>query len=136
MVKYNPDYNNFDLIIKRKDIFLSLYTRGILFRRRKTLYRFDYQNKNIERTHLNTENHLREAGEYSILSILNIEGDKVLLNTKKHGLLTYNYTTNEIYKDDSLPFTNTVSAIFINAEGYIYLSPTGRDFSATTRKGN
>ena len=123
LVKYNPDYNNFDPIIKEKIFSYLCIPGGILFGGEKTLYRFDYQNKKIERTHLNTENHLREAGEYSILSILNIEGDKVLLNTKKHGLLTYNYTTNEIYKDDSLPFTNTVSAIFINAEGYIYLSP-------------
>jgi len=123
LVKYNPDYNHFDPIIKEKIFSYLCIPGGILFGGEKTLYRFDYKNKNTERILLHTENHLRETGEYSILNILKIEGNKVLLNTKKHGLLTYNYTTNEIYKDNSLPFTNTVSAIFINEKGYIYLSP-------------
>ena len=77
LVKYNPDYNHFDPIIKEKIFSYLCIPGGILFGGEKTLYRFDYKNKNTERILLHTENHLRETGEYSILNILKIEGNKV-----------------------------------------------------------
>lgn len=136
LVKYNPDYNHFDPIIKEKIFSYLCIPGGILFGGEKTLYRFDYKNKNTERILLHTENHLRETGEYSILNILKIEGNKVLLNTKKHGLLTYIIRQTKFIKITRCRLPIPYPPFLSMKKDIFTCHHTDRDFSATIRKEN
>lgn len=124
LAKFDPVHNSFDSVIKEKIFSYFCMSDGVLFGGERTLYRFDYESRNIGRIPLCAENRpLEEAGEYAILQILGVGGDKVLLSTKRHGLLTYDCAANHIYKDHSLPLTNIASTIFVSKEGYYYISP-------------
>lgn len=95
---------------------------GILFGGDNALYIYNYQTEDMERIHIEPEGPNTIPIEYRIQKILPLEGEKVLLGTRKKGLFTYNIRTREI-RSLTAEFPNyLLFSVCLASDQYIYAS--------------
>ena len=94
---YNPERNSFNTYIRSKVQSSLCMEGGILFGGDNALYFYNYHTRKLEhRTHLQPEGIHPLPMDYRVEKIIPLEGDKLLLATRRKGVIVYHYQTDEL----------------------------------------
>ena len=97
LTMYNPDRNSFDTYTRGRVQSSLRMEGGILFGGDNVLYFYNYRTRELEhRAHLQPEGEHPQPIQYRVEQIIPLEGQKILLATRRRGVFVYHYDTGEL----------------------------------------
>lgn len=97
LTMYNPEHNSFNTYTRGRVQSSFCTEGGILFGGDNVLYFYNYHTQKLEhRTHLQPEGVHPVPMDYRVERIIPLEGDKLLLATRRKGVIIYHYQTGEL----------------------------------------
>lgn len=121
---YNRAKDTFDPIIhNKKNLYIASYlllNDGILLAGAGSLFKYDYDSKQLITLYTATN-----SSEYTpFLEMIKYNNDRVLLNTQRHGIYSYQLSNGEIKKLNYLTGENYTS-IFLDSDSRLWVSDYG-----------
>lgn len=131
LVRYNPDTNSFDLVLKEKALSYLKLADQFLFVTNNSIYKYNFESHEIQVSDYRPVNET----PHDIIKLLPLNEQTALIATKNNGLFSYNYETGQVAK---LPFADhtTLLDIYLASDGHIYLAPYNKGLFCYGLNGN